>query len=1354
MKQEKLSITSYLKVIICFWLLVVILTGISMESKALPQGGVVTDGSATIVTNPSTPNYMQINQSSNSAVLNWQSFNINSNEHTHFQQPNSSSVAINRINAANGPSNIFGKLTANGNIFLLNPAGVLFGIGSEVNVGGILASTSDLNIDKYRKYGAIELMPNTSYNGQILNQGNINVRDAGFAAFVAPNVENKGTINARLGHVQLSSGEYFTVDLYGDNLINFKIPEADLNPAFKNYSVNQNGALYADGGSITLSAADAGNIVSSVVNFDGIARADTISNQAGRISLNNAKGLVSIGSNSNISAQGLDPNTSGGLVKVSGQDITLAQNSLINVSGTSKGGDVNIGGNYQGKLVDPNDYNAKTVTMEKDATILADATSGNNSENSKGGNIVLWSDDTTNVNGKLSAKDSNTGTDKGKGGSIETSGKINLNIGPDTNVTAGNKGTWLLDPTNITIDDSMASTFNSTLTSGTDVNVTTSSADKDAGDITFNNLNTPITWSTAANFAAIADNGILFNGTNNAAPNLSSTGAGNIYLRTNADGIYDGNNSLFSFNGTSMGKAPYVTSTATGLIEYYLDPLTMGFPSNFRKGAFSAGKNNLIEYQYIYGDSNNLANNDGRGITTVSSITSDLGIGYALNEDINLASSNFAGFGSSNRFTANFDGLNHTISGLTNSTGLEGNFGLFVNAGTGTSTIPQTIKNINIDNATIRALPSSKDITASFATGILIGKAGDGSPGTKLNIDNIHITNSSVTTNDKSNTPLNSIVGGLIGESAIETLNLNNISINNTQVTSSSIAGGLIGKSSALLTKEPTLPIPPSTINLTGDLNLTGLTVNANLLGQIDGKSNTNTYAGGLIGLTASPTLTLNSQANIILSGLNLTSSNKLPGASSFAGGLIGDFSGDTANFSGLDLNATNLLAQIDSTNSSVSSTDPMSAYAGGLFGHANLTNLTFNGPISVNATPTASITATDAASASAYAGGVTGQQQSLNVAYNDKVTTSSAQATTALNNTASTSANIAESYAGGIDGQAQTSTGNFNHNYAANSNISIGTGTPNTKVSASSTGAREIAYAGGMYGLANDTTNTTASDRSNINITGNNAINVNSNINSTIFGNGTATNAADKLNNASASGGLIGGATGVNVNFNNNSPANINGTVATNRTNTATTNSPVQAAGGVIGVFANGDLNFDPNLTNFAVNVASATQNNNTVTNSGYQGGIVGYLDVGENNPSTPGAPGSVNPDAVNNNSDWLRLELNFKDSSACSGPSSELCVRPANSTGGSTGGSNTNPATNGYINTITSTVKNNFVAPLGSLGSTTQNISFIQPGSFVDPFGATTQNLFFDTKIDKINDRDYLELKTFDFNAITNPE
>ena len=90
-----------------------------------PDGPVVVGGSAS-VTGAGTGT-VNVNQSSNRAIINWNTFNIGTGETTTFVQPSTSSVILNRVTGGLGPSEIYGTLNANGRVFLINRDGILFG---------------------------------------------------------------------------------------------------------------------------------------------------------------------------------------------------------------------------------------------------------------------------------------------------------------------------------------------------------------------------------------------------------------------------------------------------------------------------------------------------------------------------------------------------------------------------------------------------------------------------------------------------------------------------------------------------------------------------------------------------------------------------------------------------------------------------------------------------------------------------------------------------------------------------------------------------------------------------------------------------------------------------------------------------------------------------------------------------------------------------------------------------------------------------------------------------------------------------------------------------------------------------
>ena len=142
---------------------------------ANPTGGhVVIPGSATI--RQSGAARLEVLQHHDKAIIDWRSFSIGSGEHTHFSQPSSSSVALNRVN---GPdvSAINGQLTANGGIFLVNPNGILFGPGAEVNVGNLVATTADIS-NKNFLAGRYQFdRPSENLSASVVNQGRITVAE-------------------------------------------------------------------------------------------------------------------------------------------------------------------------------------------------------------------------------------------------------------------------------------------------------------------------------------------------------------------------------------------------------------------------------------------------------------------------------------------------------------------------------------------------------------------------------------------------------------------------------------------------------------------------------------------------------------------------------------------------------------------------------------------------------------------------------------------------------------------------------------------------------------------------------------------------------------------------------------------------------------------------------------------------------------------------------------------------------------------------------------------------------------------------------------------------------------------------
>src|SRR2546421_1662377 len=259
-----------------------------------PAGGTVVGGTATIQGQGGPA--VIVNQSSSSAIVNWNTFNIGVNESVRFNQPSTSSVVLNRVTGRLGPSEILGTLTANGRVFVINRDGILFGPSAVVTTAGFLASTNDIRNRDFMA-GRMNFNQPGRPDASIVNQGSITATSGGFAALVAPGVRNTGTISATLGTVALASGNMYTLDLYGDRLIQLGVDDkiaAQVKDvatgAPLNALVSNEGKLRANGGRVEITAAAARQVIDSVINNTGMVEADSVGRRNGMIVIGAATG--------------------------------------------------------------------------------------------------------------------------------------------------------------------------------------------------------------------------------------------------------------------------------------------------------------------------------------------------------------------------------------------------------------------------------------------------------------------------------------------------------------------------------------------------------------------------------------------------------------------------------------------------------------------------------------------------------------------------------------------------------------------------------------------------------------------------------------------------------------------------------------------------------------------------------------------------------------------------------------------------------------------------------------------------------------------------------------------------------
>lgn len=304
-------------------------------SHAAPLGGQVTAGAGTIAQSGTT---ITINQTSQNLSLGWKSFNVGVPETVNFVQPSASAIAVNRIADTNA-SQILGHLNANGQVYLINPNGIVFGQSAQVNVGGLVASTLDTG-DTSLNGPARGFSGNGT--GSIVNNGAITAMAGGYVALLGQHVSNQGTITAQLGTVALGAGNAATLTFQGTALASMKIDQSVLDTLIEN-----GGLIRADGGQVLMTAGSRDTLLASVVNNTGVIEARTLNNQNGTISLlgSMAAGTVNVGGTLDASAP-IDGN--GGAIETSAHNVHVAKDATITTHAAS-----GLNGSW---LVDPVDF--------------------------------------------------------------------------------------------------------------------------------------------------------------------------------------------------------------------------------------------------------------------------------------------------------------------------------------------------------------------------------------------------------------------------------------------------------------------------------------------------------------------------------------------------------------------------------------------------------------------------------------------------------------------------------------------------------------------------------------------------------------------------------------------------------------------------------------------------------------------------------------------------------------------------------------------------------------------------------------------------------------------------------------
>ncbi len=525
----------------------------------LPTGPAVVHGTAAI----GTAGTQMTVTNSPSAILNWQSFSIGAQHGVRFQQQSAASKVLNRVTGSD-PSQILGSLSSNGQVWLINPHGVLFGQNARIDVAGLVASTLDISNTDFLANRFSFATAGGAVGGEVLNQGELRTSFGGRVWLLGEQVRNEGLIASPGGNIVLAAGK--SIELIDSGMPNVIVRVS----APENETVNL-GTLVADGGSVDLHG--------GIVNQNGIVRADSVGSDAlGRIVLK-ASQTVNLGESSQtlaggkrggrvlveagagsamvagrVSARG--ENGAGGQIHVLGPQVGVFGQAVLDASGATGGGEILVGGDYQGR--NPALRNARATFIGADARLAANALAGGN-----GGRVIVWSDKVTRAYGTLAARG---GPAWGNGGFIETSGGW-LDARPmriDLAAPRGIAGTWLLDPNDITIsnltpqnitggpvftstDDSAvvnAATIESILSAGTNVIIQTGTngANTQDGNITVD-ANVVANGAAPGSFTLSAHNNIVVN------PNVaitSTSGPMEVTFISDSDGNLSGGISMLS----------------------------------------------------------------------------------------------------------------------------------------------------------------------------------------------------------------------------------------------------------------------------------------------------------------------------------------------------------------------------------------------------------------------------------------------------------------------------------------------------------------------------------------------------------------------------------------------------------------------------------------------------------------------------------------------------------------------------------------------------------------------------------------------------------------------------------------
>ena len=318
----------------------------ALDASTLPTGATTVSGTIAMSTSGHT---LTVNQASDKAIINWQQFNIGSGAAVRFVQPSSAAKVLNRVTGG-ASSQIMGSLSANGQVYIINPAGVLIGAGAQVNLGGLVASTLHLSDDDFNA-GRDRFTLGQDSTGSVINQGSITAAQGGRIVLLGSTVKNNGTLSAPGGDVAMGSGRQITLSAGANGHLQMSVDAADVATL-----VSNGGLVQADGGQIIMTAKGANGLASAVVSNTGTLQAQTVDNHGGRILLladTDHGGTTNVAGTLDASAPILG---NGGTIETSGAKVKVAASTRVDTRAQQ--------GSTGTWLIDPADF---TISPGSDA---------------------------------------------------------------------------------------------------------------------------------------------------------------------------------------------------------------------------------------------------------------------------------------------------------------------------------------------------------------------------------------------------------------------------------------------------------------------------------------------------------------------------------------------------------------------------------------------------------------------------------------------------------------------------------------------------------------------------------------------------------------------------------------------------------------------------------------------------------------------------------------------------------------------------------------------------------------------------------------------------------------------------